>query len=138
MKKRKEHKIGRGLKEAIVRARKNGKEPPMVFEHVPVEKTPYERISDRVMAAVSEMNNSLKEAHECAEMRVFMGVTAKSAAGPMLFNPQIYRLTHSTMTFSVKIANPEDEPKMSWQAVKNPSFQDAAGQGLDALRKKAA
>lgn len=124
-KKRKQtNKIIAGLREAIG-----------VAAQQPISE--YERISDRLLKATSEINSALDEAHKCAEMRVFMGATAKSAELPMQFNPQIYKLTHSTMTFSIKIENPGAAP-MAWRAIKDPSFQEAAGQGLNALRNKAA
>lgn len=118
-----DHKIIQGLREAIAH----------VAEPAPVSE--YDRISGRMLKAISELNAALSEAHQCAEMRVFIGATAKSTEHPMQFSPQIYRLTHSTMTFTIKQA---EEPKSQWQAVKDPSFREASGQGLDALRKKAA
>lgn len=109
---------------------------PMVFERAPAPKTEYERISERVLAAIQEVNSAIKEAHECAEMRVFLATRPKDADGPMSFEPQIYRLTHSTLTFKVQIK--EQEPRMEWRAVKDPAFKDAAGQAFAAFRKKAA
>lgn len=104
-----------------------------VFEHVPVEQTPYDRISKRVMDATSELNNALQEAHECAEMRVFLGMRDRTVDHAMRFDPLIYRMTHSTMTLIVKIA---DKPQMEWRQVKDPRFKDAAGVGLGALDRK--
>lgn len=104
-----------------------------VFEHVPVEPTPYDRISKRVLDATNELNEALQEAHECAEMRVFLGMMDRTRDHAMRFDPMIYRLTHSTMTMIVKIA---DKPQMEWRQVKDPRFKDAAGVGLGALDKK--
>lgn len=118
------NKIVAGLKEAVALA-----EQP---------KLEYDRIAERVLAAVEELNNSLKEAHHCAEMRVFMGASGKGEETPMQFKPQIYRLTHSTMVFTIKYNLPDGstDSKPMWQQVKDPAFQDAAGQGLRALQKK--
>lgn len=119
------------------RKRTNGKQKPepMVFEHVPVEQTEYERVSDRVMAAVTEINAALQEAHECAEMRVFLAARQRTADHAMNFQPQIYRLTHSTMAFTIKV-NQDADPKMQWRAVKDPAFEEAAGVGLSVLQNK--
>lgn len=105
---------------------------PVVFEHVPVER-PYDRIAGRVLAAVSEINSALVEANECAEMRVFLA-HSKADGEAMRFEPQIYNLTHSTLTF--RIQQREGEVEKMWRLVKDPAFKDAAGQALGALRNK--
>lgn len=101
---------------------------PMVFEHVKTDtQKEYDRIADRIIAAVTEINAALQEAHDCAEMRVFLATSEKR---PMQFGYAIYRLTHSVVTFVAA--------EKEWTSVKDPRFENAAGQGLDALRKKAA
>lgn len=107
---------------------------PVFFEHVTVER-PYDRIANRLLAATSELNKALEEAHECAEMRVFIGAI-KSEGHSMRYEPQIYNLTHSTLTY--KISFPDSETEKRWQLVKNAIFKDAAGEGLRALSKKQA
>ena len=89
------------------------------------------------MKATQEFNDALKEAHQCAEMRVFIGATGKGEETPMQLQPQIYKLTHSTMVFAIKYAHqdPDDTKKQMWQQVKNPAFQDAAGVGLKAIKR---
>lgn len=106
---------------------------PMVFEHVPVER-PYDRIANRILAATHELNKALEEAHQCAEMRVFI-MTAKSDGEAMRFEPQIYNLTHSTLTYRIEVQ--EEASEKMWRLVKDPRFKDAAGQAFNALRKKA-
>ena len=83
-------------------------------------KPEYERIADRVLKATQEFNDALKEAHQCAEMRVFLGASGKSEDTPMQLQPQIYKLTHSTMVFAIKYdhANPADTKKQMWQQIK--------------------
>jgi len=120
--KKEAHKIGQGLKEALA--------------HVQEPQTEFDRISDRVMKATQEFNDSLKEAHHCAEMRVFIGANGKGEDTPMQLQPQIYKLMRSTMVFTVKYAvKPDDGEKPIWQQVKNSAFQDAAGVGLKALKR---
>lgn len=113
------NKIVEGLKEAVA--------------YAATEKTPYQKTADRVMAAVRELNAALQEAHESAEMRVFLAARPRSSERAMQFDPQIYQMTHSTMTFVVKFAH--DDKKGQWRHVKDAAFEDAAGNGLDALRK---
>lgn len=112
------------------------KPEPMVFEHVPVER-PYDRIAARVLAAVAELNKSLEEAHECAEMRVFLAMFRSDGERAVRLEPQIYNLTHSTLSYRISFKH-DDAQKMEWRAVKDPAFKDAAGQGLRALNKNAA
>lgn len=122
----------------MAKRKTNGKQQkpePMIFEYKAPEKTEYDLLSDRVMNAVTELNNALQAAHECAEMRVFLALRDRSTDHAMSFQPQIYRLTHSTMAFTVKFAK-DDEPQ--WRAVKDPAFRDAAGVGLSAIEKKRA
>lgn len=111
------------------------KPEPMVFEHVPVEEkqSPYDRIAGRVMKAVEEFNGAIKEAHECAEMRVFLSSRGNGADLPMQLQPIIYRMTHSTLVFTIQ---PATETKMEWRQVKDPSFQEAAGQGWKAMKPR--
>ncbi len=116
--------------------RKPVKEPePMVFERAPVEEkqSPYERIADRVMKAVQEFNEAIKEAHECAEMRVFISSRGNGEAKPLQLSPQIYRMTHSTLVLTIK---PAVETQMEWRAVKDPAFQEAAGQGWGSIKPR--
>lgn len=115
------------------------KEPapePMVFAQVPVEeKPPYDRIADRVLKAVQEFNEAIKEAHECTEMRVFISTAGNGEMKPLQLSPQIYRMTHSTLTFVIK---PAVESKMEWRQVKDPAFKDAAGQGWAGMKLRTA
>lgn len=121
--KKERNKIIEGLKQAV--------------EHAQQPQTDYERIADRVLKATHEFNESLKEAHQCAEMRVFIGASGKGEEHPMQLQPQIYKLTHSTMVFAIKYeaGNPADTKKQMWQQVKSPAFQDASGIGLRALKR---
>lgn len=119
-----------------MKKRKITKEPePMVFERAPVEEkqSPYDRIADRVMKAVQEFNEAIKEAHECAEMRVFISSHGNGEAKPLQLSPQIYRMTHSTLVLTIK---PAIEQPMEWRQVKDPAFQEAAGQGWNAIKRQ--
>ncbi len=107
-------KITAGLNEALARVS---------------EPTPYEQLASRVLAAVEELNKALQAAHEMAEMRVFLAQRPRSADHAMRFEPQIFRMTHSTMTFVITPA----ASTMEWRQVKDMAFQDAAGQGLTAF-----
>jgi hypothetical protein len=106
------------------------KPEPMVFEHAPVEST-YDRIAKRVMAAAEELNNALREAHECTEMRVFIG-SGKPDGHAMRYEPVIYRMTHATLSLTVKF---REEPQMGWRHVKRDDFEDAAGSRFAVLKK---
>jgi hypothetical protein len=105
---------------------------PVVFEHVQ-QKSAYEQLAERVLAAVKELNAALQAAHELAEMRVLMKITAVGNGRAMTFHPQIYKLTHATINFSIVS---EEAAEKVWQQVKDPAFQDVAGQGFEALRSK--
>ncbi len=83
------------------------------------------------MAAVAELNDSLNEANQCAEMRVFLG-QCKPNGHAMRFEPVIYRLSHATLTMIVKL---KDEPEMAWRHVKADEFKDAAGAAFGVLAK---
>jgi len=106
-----------------------------VFEHVPVEEkqSPYDRIAARVMKAVEEFNAAIKEAHECCEMRVFISSRGNGDERPLQLSPQIYRMTHSTLIFTIK---PTVESNMEWRVVKDSAFKDAAGQGFAAIKPR--
>jgi hypothetical protein len=108
--------------------------PSVNFERIQTDEkqSGYDRIADRVMKAVEEFNAAIKEAHECAEMRVFISVR-KSDLRPMQITPIIYRLTHTTLLFTIK---PTVQSNMEWRVVKDPSFQDAAGQGFGAIKPR--
>lgn len=80
------------------RKTKTEREPPMVFAHVPAEEkqSPYDRIAERVMKAVEEFNGAIKEAHECAEMRVFLSSRGNGADLPMQLQPiMLIRFKHA-------------------------------------------
>lgn len=83
------------------------------------EPTAYDRIAGRVIAAVTEMNAALEEAHKCAEMRVFLGTRGTGDEKPRQFQYHIYRLTHSAMSFAITVEKPH------WQLVKDPAFAPA-------------
>ena len=84
----------------------------------------YDRISARVLAAVTEFNAAIREAHECTEMRVFVGLRGDGVSQPLQIDPQIYQLTHWTFAMNVRV---EDEKKKMWQQVKDPRMVLAAG-----------
>lgn len=110
-------KIIRGLKQAVRHA-KGEPTGPIVFEHKAPEKSKFDVISDRVIAAIEEVNAAFKEAHECAEMRIFLDVSREM---PMQFRYHIYRLMRSVMTYTVTTKEPE------WKLIKDPAFQVATG-----------
>lgn len=123
--------MARKAKKKSTQSRSEPQQPePMVFEHVPVER-PYDRIAKRVLAATDELNEALQEANECAEMRVFIGASKVDGEGAR-YHPQIYSLTHSTLTYRVEAA--DGKTRMAWQLVKDPAYRDAAGRGLNAKR----
>lgn len=89
-----------------------------------------ELICKRVMAAVAELNQSLQEAHERVALRVFLRPLERTAKNAMRYEVMIYKLSHATLTMRVEMANPEEK---DWTYVKDPSMQDAAGQGWSAV-----
>jgi hypothetical protein len=119
----------------VAKRKTSKKQPePVAFEHMPTneeKQSPYDRIAERVMKAVEEFNGAIKEAHECCEMRVFISSRGNGEERPLRLQPQIYRLTHSTLTFTIKPAVQSD---MEWRVVKDPAFKDAAGQGFAAIK----
>lgn len=86
-----------------------------------------------VLAAIHELNKALQAAHECAEMRVFLAQRPRSSERAMQFEPQIFRMTHSTLTF---VITPAVQTEMPWRHVKDAQFQEAAGNGFAALDRK--
>ena len=115
------------------RKEKITKAQPAEFQYVEPVKSQFDLIQDRVVAAVHEMNDALKAAHECADMRVFLSTTGNGDQKPLLFVPLIYKLSYAEITMSVTMD--DSGPKKAWQQVKDPSFKDVAGQGFRALKK---
>lgn len=104
------------------------------IELVEQAKSPYDKTADRVLDAVRELNSALTEAHECAEMRVFLAATPITADDPMRIEPLIYRLSHSTVTFKVKLVGHDEGTQ--WRQVKDPEvFKQAAGAGVQGLNR---
>lgn len=102
-------------------------ERPLVFEHrEPSEdENEYQRVAKRVIDAVEEMNKALQEAHQRADMRVFLGSHRGGDGGaePLQFGYNIYKLTNSVVQFSVTLKEP------AWREIKDSRFRDAAGEG---------
>ncbi len=61
----------------------------------------YDRIANRFIEAVDELNNALKEASRFDEISVKMG-RINGDKIPAIFGYKIYRLTHKSMAFEVK------------------------------------
>lgn len=113
------------------------KPEPMRFEYTAPEEKPYDRIAKRVQAAIAEVNAALKEAHESAEMRVFLSTRPMGDDEPTKFGYCIYRLTHSTIDVAISYRVADTTP--AWRKVKDPAFKDAAGTTLgEKLAKGAA
>lgn len=100
------------------RSAKSKPEPqPVVMELKPSE---YDRIAQRVIAAVDELNLALKDANACQKMRVYLGSKGTGTDGdPAQFAYGIYRMTHSVVSFSVTAQEPQ------WTRAKDAAFQKA-------------
>lgn len=96
--------------------------PPRVMERTN-PRAEYDDLARRIGDTVLQLNKLFKEAHERSDMRVFLSAEGdgNGAARPRQFNYHIYRLTHSTITMAVRLAEP------MWRQVKDPSYQDVAG-----------
>lgn len=88
----------------------------------------FERIQNRVAAAVEELNAALQESHECAEMRVMLAARPMGGGHAMMFIPQIYRLMYTTVIYSV---NEKEQEKPMWQVVKDDAFKPASGKKIN-------
>ena len=111
--KRKEHKIIAGLKEAVDHVATNGGE---------VQESPYDHAKKRVVAAVAELNAAMDEAHKCADMRVFAQFSECNGDNAGSYRVSIYRLDYAEMAFTVTVKPKE---KMMWQVMKQDAWKMA-------------
>lgn len=123
----------RAAKKAAIALELQAAKEALVKEANKMKQTGYDLVADRVLKAVTEMNAALDAAHKCAEMRVFLKIADRTHEHALRFEPLLYRLTHSTTSMVVHF-RPDQE--QAWRVIKDPAFEDAAGVGLDALKKK--
>ena len=77
----------------------------------------YNLLADRVQDAVDELNAALLAAHERTDMRVEIWTDRES---PRTFLHRVYRLTHTTLRFTVKTVTPDKSGRPAWDGEYRP------------------